>query len=583
VPSPVLIRSQAGVKRDGTRFDSDFYSDAQWTRFQRGLPRKMGGWRTLTNTHAGAPRALDIFSRTGFSYVHVGHSSGLDVFTINPSGFASVPLSRTPSIFTTSASNAWDFGRVFDPFTNNKGMIIAAVSPHLTDISDATEGPVFWGDAAATTALTPMALPVTNTAFTAASLAGTTAIGSPIVTGISSTATITKNMRVTGTGIPAGTRVLSVDSGTRITLTANATAIGSPTLAYEVGGVSGGVLVLAPYVLCFGSNGLVLNSTAGDPNDFWGSGSNAAYVTDQKIIKGLIARGGPGYSPSGLLWSLDSLIRVYFSGGVTTFSFDTISNDITVLSPQSIIELDGAYYWAGTDSFYVYNGAVRELPNNLSLNWFYDNLNYAERGKVFAFRNRRWGEIWWCYPRGSATECTHAVIFNYREGTWYDTVLPGQGRSCAAPAQIYQYPLMGSPEATGGVYRVIQHEFGVDDIDGATSRAVEAHFETSDFSLLNAEKPSNSALDCSYIEPDFVQSGDMMISIEGRTNARATELAGDPVTFPATAGTPDEEVVRFKETHRQMRFRFSSNVVGGDFQMGKVFAQTTPSDKRNTT
>jgi hypothetical protein len=75
----------------------------------------------------------------------------------------------------------------------------------------------------------------------------------------------------------------------------------------------------------------------------------------------------------------------------------------------------------------------------------------------------------------------------------------------------------------------------------------------------------------------------MMITIEGRTNARATELVGDPVTFPATAATPDEEVVRFKETHRQMRFKFSSNVVGGDFQMGKVFAQTTPSDKRNTT
>jgi hypothetical protein len=512
----------------------------------------------------------------------VGHGSGIDVFTINPSGFASVPLSRTPSIFTTSTLNAWDFAHVYDPFTNNKGMLIASATPDLGDVADNTEAPLYWGDATTTAALKPMALPVTNTAFTAATLTGTTGIGSPTVTAISSTSTLTKNMRVTGTGIPTGARILSVDSGTQVTLTQNATANGSPSLTFAVGGVSGGVLVLAPYVLAFGSNGLVINSTASDPNDFWGTGSNAAYITDQKIIKGLIARGGPGYSPSGLLWSLDSLIRVYFSGGVVTFSYDTISSDITVLSPSSIIELDGAYYWAGTDSFYVYNGAVRELPNQMNLNWFYDNLNYSQRGKVFAFRNRRWGEIWWCYPRGTATECTHAVIFNYREGTWYDTVLPGQGRSCAAPSQIYQYPLMGSPEATGG-YRVIQHEFGVDDIDGATSRAVEAYFETADMSLSGSQQPSNSAIECSYIEPDFIQSGDMMVSIEGRTNARSTEYNSDPVTFPATASLPEQEVVRLKETRRQMRFRFSSNVVGGDFQMGKVFAQTQPSDKRNTT
>ena len=39
----VQIRSLPGIKRDGTRFDGEFYPDGQWVRFQRGLPRKMGG------------------------------------------------------------------------------------------------------------------------------------------------------------------------------------------------------------------------------------------------------------------------------------------------------------------------------------------------------------------------------------------------------------------------------------------------------------------------------------------------------------------------------------------------------------
>ena len=39
----VQIRSGPGIKRDGTKFEGDSYVDGQWVRWQRGLPRKMGG------------------------------------------------------------------------------------------------------------------------------------------------------------------------------------------------------------------------------------------------------------------------------------------------------------------------------------------------------------------------------------------------------------------------------------------------------------------------------------------------------------------------------------------------------------
>jgi hypothetical protein len=48
--------------------------------------------------------------------------------------------------------------------------------------------------------------------------------GSPVVTAIGSTAGLIPDMPVSGAGIPAGTLILSVDSGTQITLTQNATA-----------------------------------------------------------------------------------------------------------------------------------------------------------------------------------------------------------------------------------------------------------------------------------------------------------------------------------------------------------------------
>lgn len=55
-------------------------------------------------------------------------------------------------------------------------------------------------------------------------LAGDVASGSPIITNISSTAALRAGMRASGTGLPNTARVLSVDSGTQVTLTVNATA-----------------------------------------------------------------------------------------------------------------------------------------------------------------------------------------------------------------------------------------------------------------------------------------------------------------------------------------------------------------------
>ena len=42
----VVLKSNPGIKRDGTKYEGDFYVDGQWMRFQRGLPRKMGGYRS---------------------------------------------------------------------------------------------------------------------------------------------------------------------------------------------------------------------------------------------------------------------------------------------------------------------------------------------------------------------------------------------------------------------------------------------------------------------------------------------------------------------------------------------------------
>ena len=78
----------------------------------------------------------------------------------------------------------------------------------------------------------------------------------------------------------------------------------------------------------------------------------------------------------------------------------------------------------------------------MNQNYFFDNLNYDQRQKVWATKVPRFGEIWWFYPRGDATECTDAIIYNVRENVWYDAgEARGAQRSAGYFSQVFAYPV----------------------------------------------------------------------------------------------------------------------------------------------
>jgi hypothetical protein len=52
------------------------------------------------------------------------------------------------------------------------------------------------------------------------------------------------------------------------------------------------------------------------------------------------------------------------------------------------------------------------------------------------------------------------------------------------------------------------------------------------------------------------------------------------MTFPDQATTPEQQQVFFKEQRRELRFKFQSNTIGGDYQMGQVIVHLQPSDGR---
>jgi len=246
-----------------------------------------------------------------------------------------------------------------------------------------------------------------------------------------------------------------------VVISAAATASGASTITFNNNvSVSGGVVTLHPYVFVYGNDGLIKNCSAGNVQDWVSADANEVSVATGKIVQGLPVRGGSN-APSGLFWSLDSLIRVSFIGGAGTppqfWRYDLISSQSSILSSQCVIEYDGIYYWIGVDRFLLYNGVVKEIPNNMNQNYFFDNLNYAQREKIWVSKVPRFGEVWWFYPRGEATECTDAIIYNIRENTWYDAgEALGARRSAGYFSQIFPFPIAASWEVNedGGINTV---------------------------------------------------------------------------------------------------------------------------------
>ena len=579
------IKSLPGIKRDGTKFEGDNYVDGQWVRFQRNLPRKIGGYRSINKYLREISTQLSEYTQDHLTYIHSGSPNYVERFFIDIGYNTSTIVDRTPeSDFTPDPGNMWQF--TYDGL-GDVNQIIAQVAPNYSCICNSLGGELFYGE-----------------------LLGT----SPLVT----------------IALPSG------------------------------GNATGGVVALHPYTFIYGTNGYVAWSVPGDPTDFTSLGSGDAYVTSQKIVRGLPLRGGPGNSPSGLFWSVDSLIRASFVGGTQVFQFDTLSTQSSILASNSVIEYDGVFYWCGVDRFLMFNGVVREVENKLNTNYFFDNLNYAARQKVFAMKVPRYGEIWWCYPRGSATECTHAVIYNVRENSWYDLELPNGGRSAGLFPAVFRKPLMtgvapqpaeafdvavtdgGLGYAVGDVLTVVGgaysvptqltvatidgmagdtiltveisnagvytlapanpvgvtggsgadatfnityvnpfkfwvHEIGHDEIDGQNIQPIRSYFETADLSLPVMTQESK-ALQVLMLEPDFVQVGDLTVQVRGRANARAPEVNGEIKTIVQTPSIPQQQVVYFKDQRRELRFRFESNVIGGDYQMGVCLAHLQPGD-----
>jgi hypothetical protein len=472
------LNVKPGIKRDGTVFEAEEFTDGVWCRFQRERARKIGGYKTVFNSLTGIYRGMVIQPYNGVNYIFAGNFQDLDVFTTDSNyAFGSGPFKANilPGQVELKVVNPTSSSIQIAGTSGVSGAV--QYFPVGTEIIFSQSGtPTTY-----TTTSVSYAAPYVQLGFSGTIPSSPTQAwiaNEPVFTPDPADGPYRLDWQFDAVFSPSGGELqvlahpgynlINLDNGvTSQVLVGNITPSAgntwnfsglsdsqgqSPT--YKPIVVDGGVCVLYPFTFVYGSHGFIANNnvstqtSSADYNkqslyDWNGPYANQVNVSASKIVKGMTVRGGTN-SPSGLFWSTDSLIRVSFTAANAPlyWNYDIVTSQISVMSSNGIVELDGIYFWMGVDRFYLYNGSVKVLPNDKNVNYLFDNINYSQRQKVWATKIPRFNEVWFFYPRGESEECNDAIIYNTKDQIWYDAgQAQGTQRSCGYTTELLPTPI----------------------------------------------------------------------------------------------------------------------------------------------
>lgn len=380
---------------------------------------------------------------------------------------------------------------------------------------------------------------------------------------------------------------------------------------------TGGMLYVGNRLFYYGSNGLVRwSSIAAEKSGqqtslqkpfLFFEDKYSINISTDKVIYGAEWRGGAN-SPTIIFWTLGSVVLISNTTGSNnqviddpddlSFSKKVLSRDSSILSSNSVVEYDGIFYWPGTQRFFVFNGVVLPLENNLNRQTFFDTIDMSKRQRVFGVKNVSRDEIWWFYPeKGKDVNvgCTRAVIYNVVDNTWYDTGIErAAGYFDNTGGNMYTVGKNLSPYEGDNNNYVWEHEVGNDQVNlykevEEQVKAIPSFFTTPiiSYATFNPQKQVagidyNIAIE--RIEPNIVGTKKIKMTVSINTYEYPTST---PVTttYNLTEDRELENIIRpainERKQGRNINFTFKSEGIGSGYQMGTTFVLAEIDDGRS--
>lgn len=236
---------------------------------------------------------------------------------------------------------------------------------------------------------------------------------------------------------------------------------------------------------------------------------------------------------------------------------------IGLLAPMARISVNGYAYWMGQDNFYMFRGGkVEIIPSNITpqstiLRYVFDNLNYSQRFKIFAWYNENYDEIWWHYPSADSNECDRIARFNRKLMCWTTDELDRTAGE--APTQNLSNPRLGN---TGTLYL---HETGNDDDGNAMA------FSAKTKKFLSGR---DTILMGQFV-PDSTMSGTIVFTVNSY-NYPQSATAMNTVNYNITSTT---ERVPTQINGRYEDYTISGEELGQSFLMGQWMLEPQKSSR----
>lgn len=287
-----------------------------------------------------------------------------------------------------------------------------------------------------------------------------------------------------------------------------------------------------------------------DRNTWTSKATNTA--GDVQIPTGGRALLGVKYQNDVIVFSDTGIDRMSYVGSPFVYGIAAAGANCKAVSRRSVVQTGNFLAWMGENSFFVYDGVVREIKCDVH-DYVYDNLNIQGRQSCWGGHNSNFNEIWWGFPVGDGQYTPNKyVIWNYLENTWS---IGSLDRGCWIDQGAFDYPIAG--DSSGFIY---EHESTT--LSNSPNLNSDAPFCTSGpIELGNGD----NYVQCNQIIPDEEANTlpGVTISFKGKFTPLGSETDFGSFTFENDGYTD----ARFTARQVQMTVTGSTNQ---DFQVGNI-------------
>ena len=539
--------------------------------------------------------------------------SGVTTNTYNialPSAATSTTSGGGSSVIVTEQSGSRGWGTAYSSGIGQQ-LRLWSNNNYGSDLVIAPRGgPIFyWADTTGVGVRAQYLSSVANatTEYTLSAIAGDITF-SGSATSITVSSAIAPNlypyMVITGANLPAGTKIAStyVTGATTvpITTTTSGSSSGSYTVSYAGSFVPSATFqvitsAIQEFVICFGANSYVPNNANTTFNPMlvrWSDQANAyqwvPQLTNQSgeylLTNGSYIMGARATRQEILVWTDSCLYSMQYLGAPYVWGFQVLMDNISVMSPNSMITINNVTYWMGRDRFYMYSGRVEVLPCALR-QYIFDDINTDQAYQVFAGANEAFNEVWWYYVSQSSagTSVDKYVIYNYLDRVWYYGTM---GRTAWMQTGTQPYPIAADYNG-----RLLYHEVGCDDLSTSTTLPIDAYVQSSDFDIGDGHNFGFVW----RILPDVNFNGSttnqpsVTMTVKPRQNSGTpygqadnpqVQSAQNYTTIPEYTIQQFDGQVYTRLRGRQMAFRIESTGVGVAWQLGSPRIDIRPDGRR---